>query len=88
MLGPFTTASTGREVAAIPAPPAPVETNTEATQPPAASSAAAVTITTEQGDAGATPSETATTAEIPQDDSTTADTIQLPTVPDAGKKGK
>lgn len=95
MLGPFTTAETPSDVAAIPAPIAPVtetatpvEASTEATQPLVESPAPATIATTEQGETGAASSEATTTAEVKPDDSATADTVEIPVVSDTGKKGK
>ena len=87
MLGPFTTTETPADVAAIPAPAAPITepaTDTEATQPLTESPASAPT---DQGDAGTASSEAAT-AEVSTDNSATADTVEIPVVSDTGKKGK
>lgn len=95
MLGPFTTAETPADVAAIPAPSAPitetatpVEASPEATQPLVESPVIAMATPTEQGETGTVPSEATTTAEVKPDDSATADTVEIPVVSDTGKKGK
>jgi hypothetical protein len=75
MFGPFTTPESPADLPAAPAPVAVEPESTETTQP--------IPV------APASQSEASTsTAEVSTDNSTTADTVQLPSVPDTSKKGK